>query len=66
MTVYYTDGVYLYELVSRRTVQNFGLLRGTLSYVIVRDVVTEAEATLDELHLAALREVPVQAGGIAA
>jgi hypothetical protein len=54
---YLTDGIHLYEVVDRRTVENFGLARGELAYVILRDCVTEATATVDELHLAALSEV---------
>jgi hypothetical protein len=54
---YLTDGVHLYEIVSRRTVQNFGRTRGTIGYVIIRDCVSEATATIDELQLAALSEV---------
>jgi hypothetical protein len=54
---YLTDGVHLYEVAAQRTVQNFGLLRGTIRYVIIRDCVSEATATLDELNLAALSEV---------
>jgi hypothetical protein len=54
---YLTDGIHLYEVVARRTVQNFGLLRGTIRYVIIRDCVSEATATFDELNLAALSEV---------
>jgi hypothetical protein len=54
---YLTDGTHLYEVVSRRTVQNFGLLRGTIRYVVIRDCVSEATATIDDLHLAALAEV---------
>ncbi|HTX13294.1 MAG TPA: hypothetical protein VME22_32050 [Solirubrobacteraceae bacterium] len=54
---YLTDGTHLYEIVARRTVQNFGLMRGELAYVIIRDCVSEATATVDELHLAALSEV---------
>jgi hypothetical protein len=54
---YLTDGIHLFEVVSRRTVQNYGLRRGTISYVIIRDCVSEAVATLDELNLATLSEV---------
>jgi hypothetical protein len=54
---YFTDGIHLYEIAARRTVQNFGLTRGTISYVIIRDCVTEVTATIDDLHLAALSEV---------
>jgi hypothetical protein len=54
---YLTDGTHLYEIVSRRTVQNYGRLQGTIGYAIVRDCVSEATATLDDLNLAALSEV---------
>jgi hypothetical protein len=54
---YLTDGVHLYEIAAQRTVQNYGLLRGTIRYVILRDCVTEATATIDDLQLAALSEV---------
>jgi hypothetical protein len=54
---YLTDGIHLYEIVTRRTVQNYGRLRGTIRYTILRDVVSEATATVDELNLAALSEV---------
>jgi hypothetical protein len=55
---YLTDGVHLYEIAAQRTVQNFGLRRGTISYTIIRDCVSEAVAAVDDLHLAALSEVP--------
>ena len=54
---YLTDGRHLYEVVSRRTVQNFGRQRGFIRYTIIRDCVSEATATIDELQLAALSEV---------
>ncbi|HTT31080.1 MAG TPA: hypothetical protein VMG37_21880 [Solirubrobacteraceae bacterium] len=54
---YLTDGRHLYEVVSRRTVQNFGRQRGLIRYTIIRDCVSEATATIDELQLAALSEV---------
>jgi hypothetical protein len=54
---YLTDGIHLYEIAARRTVQNFGLRRGTISYVVIRDCVSEATATVDELQLAALSVV---------
>jgi hypothetical protein len=56
---YLTDGVHLYEIAAQRTVQNYGLRRGTISYTILRDCVSEAVATVDDLHLAALSEVSV-------
>jgi hypothetical protein len=55
---YLTDGTHLYEVAAQRTVTNYGLLRGTISYVIIRDCVSEATATIDDLHVAALTEVP--------
>ncbi len=54
---YLTDGIHLYEVVTRRTVQNYGRRKGTISYTILRDVVSEATATFDELNLATLSEV---------
>ncbi|MBV9940924.1 MAG: hypothetical protein JO262_02250 [Solirubrobacterales bacterium] len=54
---YLTDGTHLYEIAAQRTVQNFGLLRGMIRYVIIRDCVSEATATIDELQLAALSEI---------
>lgn len=54
---YLTDGIHLYEVVARRTVQNFGLRRGMISYTIIRDCVSEATVTFDELNVAALTEV---------
>ena len=56
-TRYLTDGVHLYEIADLRTVQNYGLRRGTISYTLIRDCVSEAIATIDDLHLAALSEV---------
>jgi hypothetical protein len=61
---YLTDGVHLYEIAAQRTVQNYGLRRGTISYTILRDCVSEAVATVDELHLAALSEVPGPGSGL--
>ena len=61
---YLTDGLHLYEIAAQRTVQNFGLARGTLGYVILRDCVTEAVAKMGELDLAALSEVPVNGGAL--
>lgn len=57
MPDYFTDGHHLFEVVSRRTFQNFGLTRGVIRYTIVRDVVSEAMATLDDLTVAALEVV---------
>ncbi len=54
---YLTDGIHLYEIAAQRTVQNYGLRRGTIRYVIIRDCVSEATATIDDLQLAALSEV---------
>jgi hypothetical protein len=54
---YLTDGQHLFEVAARRTVQNFGLKRGVMRYVVLRDVISEATATVDELQLLALSEV---------
>ncbi len=54
---YLTDGIHLYEIAAQRTVRNYGLQRGTIRYTIIRDCVSEATATIDELQLAALCEV---------
>jgi hypothetical protein len=54
---YLTDGTNLYEIAAQRTVQNFGLRRGVIYYVVIRDCITEATSTIDELQLAALSEV---------
>jgi hypothetical protein len=60
---YLTDGIHLYEIADQRTVQNYGLQRGTIRYVIIRDCVTEAVEKIGELDLAALSEVRVDGGG---
>ena len=62
---YLTDGVHLYEIAAQRTVQNYGLQRGTIRYTILRDCVSEAVAAMGELDLAALSEVPLSGGGLA-
>jgi hypothetical protein len=54
---YLTDGTHLYEIAAQRTVQNFGLKRGTIRYVVIRDCASEAVVTMNELDLAALSEV---------
>jgi hypothetical protein len=54
---YLTDGTNLYEIAAQQTVQNFGLTRGVIRYVTIRDCITEATCTIDELQLAALSEV---------
>ena len=54
---YLTDGTNLYEVAAERTVQNFGLTRGVIRYVIIRDCISEATATIDDLQLAALSDV---------
>ncbi|HTT31079.1 MAG TPA: hypothetical protein VMG37_21875 [Solirubrobacteraceae bacterium] len=59
---YLTDGIRLYEIAAQRTVENYGLIRGTISYTIIRDCVSEAIATIDDLHLAALSEVDLSPG----
>jgi len=60
VTRYLTDGRNLYEIAAQRTVQNYGLKRGTISYIILRDCVSEATAPVDELTLAALSEVELR------
>jgi hypothetical protein len=62
--MYLTDGVHLYEIAAQRTVQNYGLQRGTIRYTILRECVTEAVAKMGELDLAALTEVTVSGGGL--
>jgi hypothetical protein len=56
---YLTDGVHLYEIADQRSVQNYGLRRGTISYTIIRECVSDAVARVDDLHLAALSEVQI-------
>jgi len=51
---YLTDGTNLYEVVAQRTVRNYGLRGGTISYTVLRDVGSEMVATVDDLMLAAL------------
>ena len=51
---YLTDGTHLYEVADMRTVQNYGLARGAIRYIILRDCVSGATARVDELQLAAL------------
>jgi hypothetical protein len=60
---YLTDGVHLYEIAAQRTVQNYGLQRGTIRYTILRECVTEAVANMGELDLAALTEVTMSGNG---
>jgi hypothetical protein len=62
---YFTDGIHLYEIAAQRTVQNYGLRRGTISYTIIRDCVSEAVAAVDDLHLAALSEVALSGSHLA-
>jgi hypothetical protein len=38
-------------------VQDFGLRRGVIRYLTIRDCITEAISAIDELQLAALSEV---------
>lgn len=60
MTKYLTDGVHLYEIAAQRTVTNYGLRGGTIRYTILRDVISEAVAPVDELTLTALSDVPMK------
>jgi hypothetical protein len=55
--MYFTDGTHLYEIADQRSVQNHGLARGVIRYVILRDCVSEAIAKVDELQMAALSRV---------
>jgi hypothetical protein len=57
MKRYFTDGTHLYEIADMCTVQNYGLARGTIRSIILRDCVSEATAKVDELQLAALSPV---------
>ena len=59
---YLTDGIHLYEVAAQRVVENYGLMKGKLQYVVLRDCVSEAMATMNELDVAALSEV-AQTGG---
>jgi hypothetical protein len=63
-TRYLTDGVHLYEIADQRAVQNFGLRRGMINYTIIREVVSEAVARIDGLHLAALSEVQIDGSNL--
>ena len=54
---YLTDGTHLYEIADMRTVQNYGLARGTFRYIMFRDCVSETTANVNELQLAALSTV---------
>ena len=54
---YLTDGTHLYEIADLCTVQNYGLARGTIRYVVLRDCVSEAISKVDELQFAALSQV---------
>jgi hypothetical protein len=54
---YLSDGVHLFEVVAEQADQNYGLAGGWLRRTILRDVVSEREGVVDDLHLAALSEV---------
>jgi hypothetical protein len=54
---YLTDGTHLYEIAAMRTVQNYGLSRGSFRYIMLRDCVSETTAKVNELQLAALSTV---------
>jgi hypothetical protein len=54
---YLTDGTHLYEIADMRTVQNYGLSRGSFRYIVLRDCVSETTARVNELQLAALSSV---------
>jgi hypothetical protein len=55
---YLTDGIHLYEIAAQRVVENYGLIKGKIQYVVLRDCVSEAVVTMNELDVAALSEVP--------
>jgi len=54
---YLTDGRNLYEIASQRTVTNYGRAGGTISYTVLRDCVSLAEARVDDLTLVALEQI---------
>ncbi len=63
-TKYLTDGIHLYEIAAQRTVQNAGCFwrsggrhGATIPYTVLRDCMSEATATIDELQLTVLSEV---------
>jgi hypothetical protein len=59
MTDFFTDGVFLYEIASEQTVQNYGLTGGVIRNIILRDVVSGETCRVRDLDLAAL--TPVEA-----
>lgn len=61
---YITDGVHLYEVAARRTVQNAGCYWRSggrhdrvMRYVVLRDTVSESCCTVDDVDLVAYRTV---------
>lgn len=54
---YFTDGRRLFEVVSERSVENYGRRGGLLSSVVLRDVVSEESAVFGELDLLAYEPV---------
>lgn len=50
--IYLTDGIHLYEVLARHTVENFGLLRGAFRHAIVCDCASGAVRRMDDLELA--------------
>jgi hypothetical protein len=55
---FYTDGRTLYEVLSRVTHTNYGVVKGTLTRTTLRDCADEDQVwTVDDLTLAALSEV---------
>ena len=61
---YLTDGIHLYEIANQRTVRNYGLRGGHISYTVIRDCRSGAVARMGELDLAALSEVRAGRGGL--
>lgn len=57
--MYLTDGTNLYEIASQRTVTNYGLRGGTISYIILRECRHGYQARMHELDLLAYEEVRV-------
>lgn len=56
---YLTDGARLYEIAAQRTVRNYGLAGGTISYTLLIDAADPDTPAwrVDDLTLAALSEV---------
>lgn len=57
MDRYMTDGTHLFEVAAERVVQNYGLTRGVIRYVILRDCVSEETGKIGDLEMMALTPV---------